>query len=80
MVVHEDHARRVHTDGLGEELADPDQRRRDIPRIHPLLREYYVLRVENKNVELLAFQGSELKRNPISHISWASDGPTTANC
>ena len=68
-------AARVEPDGVAEQLADPDQRRRhvaDVDRRHPL---DDVLRVEAEHPELLALETTHLDEQPVGDVARRADRP-----
>src|SRR3954468_13194739 len=73
MVVDEDESARVETDGIAIELADTDQRRRDVALVDRRDAEHDVLRVEQHDAQLFALEAPHLEDEPVSDISRRAD-------
>ncbi len=75
MVVDEDQPGRVEPDGVAEQLADADQRRRHVALVDGRHAEDVVLRVEQDGPQLLALEPAHLEDQPVGDVVRAADGP-----
>jgi hypothetical protein len=73
--VDEDHAARVEADGIAEELTDPDERRRHVTDVDGRDPQHDVLRVEQHDAQLLAFETSHLEDESVCDVPGRSHGP-----
>ena len=75
MVVDEDHAGRIEPDRVAEELPDTDERRADVALVDGRDPQHVVLRVEQHDPQLLAFEAAHLEDQPIGDVVRSADRP-----
>ena len=75
VVVDEDHAGGVEPDRVAEQLADADQRRRDVALVDGRDAQDVVLRVEHHDPQLLALEPAHLEDQPVGDVVRSADRP-----
>ena len=68
-------AGRVQPDGVPEQLADPDERRRHVALVDRRDAEDDVLRVEEHDPQLLALEAAHLEHEPVRDVARRADRP-----
>ena len=75
VVVDEDQPARVEADRVPEQLADPDERRRDVALVDRDDPQDNVLRVEEHDPQLLALEAAHLEDQPVGDVTRRPDRP-----
>jgi hypothetical protein len=79
VVVDEDDAACVAPNRLTEQLADADERTRNVADVQPVLGDDPALDVEQENMELFMLESAELEQQPVSDVGGMADVPTGAD-